>query len=289
MSLLKIVPNKSIVKSKTNHHLINEEIAITANIDIPQQVESEKKLECTPIANDLNERLSQVPNVVFSDIPSDTKELIALEDINSPPKDLVINENILTIDVVNKTLSDQEKILNKTILEGYENWNIGFEKWKYEKSLKLYKLLHVIESCAMSVLNNSGNAFLKYLSLYKREFVEKKSELMLQKEQIISFFDKSDKARVLTNYLYQYEEWLDSILHRITVCRALILQNDNQAVIVESPRLQSLLADNRAEFNSLLAFYLGSTDKYTKYREDSSIEENKTVVWRFLIEMGCSF
>ena len=69
-----------------------------------------------------------MPNVVFSDIPSDTKELIALEDINSPPKDLVINENILTIDVVNKTLSDQEKILNKTILEGYENWNIGFEK-----------------------------------------------------------------------------------------------------------------------------------------------------------------
>ena len=275
MSLLKIVPNKSIVKSKTNHHLINEEIAITANIDIPQQVESEKKLECTPIANDLNERLSQVPNVVFSDIPSDTKELIALEDINSPPKDLVINENILTIDVVNKTLSDQEKILNKTILEGYENWNIGFEKWKYEKSLKLYKLLHVIESCAMSVLNNSGNAFLKYLSLYKREFVEKKSELMLQKEQIISFFDKSDKARVLTNYLYQYEEWLDSILHRITVCRALILQNDNQAVIVESPRLPSLLADNRAEFNSLLAFYLGSTDKYNKFRDDLSIEENK--------------
>ncbi len=280
MSLLKTLPNESILKPKNNHHLINKEIFIVADIDILQQVESEKELECIPIANDLNERQSQESNGVIADISSNAKDLIAGEDISSPQKASLINENgidenISILDAANKTSPDQEKILNKNILEEYENWSIGFEKWKYEKNLKLCKLLYVIESCSMSVLNNSGHAFLKYLALYEQEFVEKKSELIVQKEKIISFFEKSDQVAILVNYLSQYEKCLDSILYRVTVCRALILRDDNGVVITESVRLPSLLADNRAEFNSLLAFYLGSTDKYNKFRDDLRFEENK--------------
>ncbi|MFM2322547.1 MAG: hypothetical protein RLZZ225_700, partial [Pseudomonadota bacterium] len=279
MGLLKTAPSKSIIKP-INNHAINKENFIDVDIDISQQVDSEKELGAVSISHDVNECEYQQSNLVVADISLDVKKLTVCEDINSRSAaslihELGVDENIPTLDVVNKISSDEANGLNKAVLDEYESWNIGFEKWKYEKNLKSYKLFHVIESCSTSVLTNTANAFLKYLSLYKREFIEKKSELIAQKEQIISFFEKSDKTSMLVNYLYQYEEWLDSILHRITICRALIQQNDDKAVVVESPRLPSLLADNRAEFNSLLAFYLGSADKYNKFRDDLSFEEDK--------------
>lgn len=284
MSLLKILPSEANIKfKKANKDLVLEKTNLAEdrdNRDICSYLKSEESVENRVVFGDLNESQLQVPNIIVDAFPEYAENLMTSENVNNLQEASVSNENSVDATIamassVNKTSFNQANILNKIILDEYENWNIEFEKWKYEKNLKLYKLFHVIESCSMSVLMNTANAFLKYLSFYEREFVEKKSELIAQKEQIISFFEKSDKITILINYLCQHEKWLDSVFHRIAICRAIIHQNDNEAVTAEFPRLPSLLADNRAEFNSLLAFYLGSADKYNKFRDDLAFEEGK--------------
>jgi hypothetical protein len=200
-------------------------------------------------------------------------DLISNQELLNVEKTLT-EENIL-IEAPQKNLSNNSNSINITLLQDYEIWKLEFDKWKHEKNIQLYKLFHIIESCSKSVLNNSANAFLKYLSLHQYELVEKHSELKKRQNQIISFFKDSAKSKLFTSYLTQYQKWFDEIFQRIIVCRTLILQNEQNSVIQESSRLSSHFADNRAEFNNLLTFYLGATDRYNKLRDNLSDEENK--------------
>ncbi|MFZ0219050.1 MAG: hypothetical protein WAL30_02450 [Candidatus Aquirickettsiella sp.] len=84
--------------------------------------------------------------------------------------------------------SPEKNLLNITVLQNYEIWNLEFEKWKSEKHKQLYELFHIIESCSKLVLNTSGHAFLKYLSLYHKEFVDKNDELRKHKSEILVYF-----------------------------------------------------------------------------------------------------
>ncbi|MGC1854852.1 MAG: hypothetical protein WA659_05730 [Candidatus Aquirickettsiella sp.] len=182
-------------------------------------------------------------------------------------------EENIPIEAIQGNLSNNSNLANKTFLVDYEDWNLDFEKWKNENQTKLYELFHIVESCSKSVLNGSGKAFLKCLSQYQKEFSAKNDELRMKKSQISLYFEGSNQ--VLLSYLAQYQKWFDEIFHRIILCRTLILQNENDPVVQESPRLPSALADNRAEFKNLLTFYLGATDEYNKLRDDLIIEENK--------------
>ncbi|WP_342220181.1 hypothetical protein [Rickettsiella endosymbiont of Miltochrista miniata] len=183
-------------------------------------------------------------------------------------------ESLLT-EFTEENLSNNSNLASKNLLEDYERWNVDFEVWKNEKHTKLYELFHIIETCSKSVLDSSAKAFLTCLSFYQEECAVKNDELRMKENQITPYFKSSNQTKVMISYLSQYQKWFDEVFHRILLCRTLILQNEDNPVVQESPRLPSPLADNRAEFKNLLTFYLGATDKYNKFRDDLISEENE--------------
>lgn len=186
------------------------------------------------------------------------------------------DENIIFESSIEK-LSNNSDLISVTLIQDYETWDFEFGKWKNEKNIKMYELFHIIESCSKTVLTSSDKAFLKCLSLYQKELSDKNDELREKKNQITICFKDSNQARIVTSYLAQYQKWFDEIFQRIILCKTLILQNENDPVVQESPRLPSSSADNRAEFKNLLTFYLSATNKYNKFRNDLISEENKLI------------
>jgi hypothetical protein len=162
----------------------------------------------------------------------------------------------------------------KTLLQDYEAWDLEFEKWKNEFNLKLYELFHIIESGSKAVLHGSSKAFLNCLSRYQKE-VSEKNDILKEKKNQISLYLKDSNQTLIINYLAQRQKWFDEIFQRIILCRTLIQQNEDDPEVQATPRLPSALADNRAEFNNLLAFYLGATDKYNKFLDKLTSEEAK--------------
>lgn len=173
-----------------------------------------------------------------------------------------------------ETQFDDANQCRKTLLQDYEAWDLEFEKWKNEFNSKLYELFHIIESGSKAVLNGSSKAFLKCLSRYQEEVSEKNDILKEKKNQISLYLNDSNQTLII-NYLAQRQKWFDEIFQRIILCRTLIQQNEDDPEVQATPRLPSALADNRAEFNNLLTFYLGATDKYNKFRDKLTSEEAK--------------
>ncbi|MFI0455692.1 MAG: hypothetical protein ACH34P_05450 [Candidatus Rickettsiella isopodorum] len=206
------------------------------------------------------------------------RELELNEDLLNNQEPLNVEKKLIEeeifIDASLNNRSNNSGLPDMTLLQDYEAWNFEFEKWKNDKNAQLYKLFHIIENCSKTVLMSSANAFLKYLSLHQNDLIEKNDELNKRKNQISSFFNDPAKNKLFISYLTQYLNWFDEIFQRIIVCRTLILQNEQNPEIQESPRLPSSFANNRAEFNNLLTFYLGATDKYNKFR-DNLINEEK--------------
>lgn len=173
-----------------------------------------------------------------------------------------------------ETQFDDANQCRKALLQDYEAWDLEFEKWKNEFNSKLYELFHIIESGSKAVLNGSSKAFLKCLSRYQEEVSEKNDILKEKKNQISLYLNDSNQTLII-NYLAQRQKWFDEIFQRIILCRTLIQQNEDDPEVQATPRLRSALADNRAEFNNLLTFYLGATDKYNKFRDKLTSEEAK--------------
>jgi hypothetical protein len=222
---------------------------------------SNDKMEVIPFNTKINNELQ-----TFNEDVINQSRLDAEEKFTEKSK---VFEASQEISLGNNDVSDVIK------LQVYEAWDVEFEKWKNVQNPKLYELFHVIESCSKSVLNGSNKAFLKCLSLYQKECADKNDELKEKKNQIDLYLKNSKEGEIVITYLAQHQKWFDEIFQRIALCRTLILQNEEGLVIQESPRLPSALADNRAEFNNLLTFYLGATDKYNKFRDDLISEENK--------------
>lgn len=177
-------------------------------------------------------------------------------------------------DISYETQFDDANQGRKTLLQDYEAWDLEFEKWKNEFNSKRYELFHIIESGSKAVLNGSSKAFLKCLSRYQEEVSEKNDILKEKKNQIGLYLNDSNQTLII-NYLAQRQKWFDEIFQRIILCRTLIQQNEDDPEVQATPRLPSALADNRAEFNNLLTFYLGATDKYNKFRDKLTSEEAK--------------
>lgn len=201
------------------------------------------------------------------------EDLINNQEPLNVEKKLIEEEIFIEASLNNR--SNNSSLPDMTLLQDYEAWNFEFEKWKNDKHTQLYKLFHIIENCSKTVLMSSANAFLKYLSLHQNDLIEKNDELNKRKNQISYFFNDLAKNKLFISYLTQYLKWFDEIFQRIIVCRTLILQNEQNPEIQESPRLPSSFANNRAEFNNLLTFYLGATDKYNKFRDNLINEESK--------------
>jgi hypothetical protein len=284
IDFLKKVSNKTFNNSKQ-----------TLFADKEKNFSKDEKEIALPLVQSLSEDGKEIPVISLGE--EATKKLIPISSFTAKSRnneneqlninrDSICNQESVTIE---KKLTEenilfepsQENPSNNlnlpevTLLQNYEVWDLEFGKWKNEKNAKLYELFHIIESCSKLVLNSSDKAFLKYLSLYQKELSDKNDELKEKKNQIIFYFKSSNQARIVINYLFQYQKWFDEIFQRIILCRTLILQNENDPVVRESPRLPSSLADHRAEFNNLLTFYVGATDKYNKFRDNLINEESK--------------
>lgn len=218
-----------------------------------------------------------IPVIVSENADNEKNQPDFNQEAEVKQEQIIVEEKLkaesISIEVAQKNPSNNSNAASKTLLEDYENWSIDFDQWKNENHTKLYELFHIIETCSKSILNNSDKAFLECLSLYQKELSAKNDELRKKKYLINPYLEGSNQA--LLSYFAKYQKWFDEIFRRIILCRTLILQNENDPVVQESPRLTSALADNRAEFNSLLTFYLGATDKYNKFRDDLISEEDK--------------
>ncbi len=265
INLLKKTSNKKVNNLKQNFSTFTigkntHDDNINVNLPHSDQLIEMTKLEAAENFSDTQvEKI--VPTIFKSQSTDNEDEQRDLkEDLTSIQEHLNFEKKLetenLSIAVTQENLSNNFNLDNKIFLENYESWNINFEKWKNEKHIKLYELFHIVESCSKTVLNNSANAFLKYLFLHQNELFEKNTELKNCQSKIILFFKDSAQSLLFINYLTQYQEWFDEVIQRIIVCRTLILQNEENPVIQESPRLPSALANNRAEFYNLLTFYL---------------------------------
>ncbi len=224
-----------------------------------------------------NEKIEVTSLATIEDKQQQTCDEISIYGV-SINQELLDSENKLTekdTKISYETQFDNANQSRKAILQDYETRDLEFEKWKNEFNSKPYELFHVIESCSKTILNGSGKAFLKCLSLYQKEVSEKNDILKEKKNQISLYLKDSNQAPLVANYLAQRQKWFDEILQRITRCRTLILQNEDDPEVQASPRLPSALADNRAEFNNLLTFYLRATDKYNKFCDKLISEEVK--------------
>lgn len=254
----------SSVKRKNPDEFDNEVILSSSSLLLLNtEITMQKVKEIKEDTNSIN--LEKEP-LLFSN------DLICNQEISDVKKELT-KENV-TIEDPSKFFSNNSNF-DITLLQDFETWNLEIENWKNDKHIQLYKLFNIIENCSRAVLINTGNAFLKYLSLHQNDLIEKNDECKKRKDQIISLFNDPAKIKFFTDYLLQYLKWFDEIFERINVCRILILQNEHNSEIKVSPRLPSSFADNRAEFNNLLTFYLRATDKYNKSQDNLVKEENK--------------
>lgn len=284
INFFKKIQNKTFNNSKQTLPSVKERSSSDDDKEVvlsrTMQLKVKEDVEIIPDKNLLEVHVEKIIPIFTTKCSDDEKAPLSLsKDLMRKQESLTIEKESIekneSIDVEQENLSKNSNLTNITLLQDYEFWKLEFDKWKNEKNTQLYKLFHIIESCSKSVLDNSANAFLKYLSLHQYELVEKHSEIKKRQNQIISFFKDSAKSKVFAGYLTQYQKWFDETFHRIIICRTLILQNEQNSVIQESPRLPSSFADNRAEFNNLLTFYLGATDRYNKLRDDLMDEENK--------------
>lgn len=221
--------------------------------------------------------LSQKTKVSLSFTSTRQKQHVNEISINN--QDFLNTENNLEEDTLSFELSQGEGINNSELsnvafLKAYETWNLEFEQWKNEKNVRLYELFHMIENCSKVILNSTDQAFLKCLFLYEKELTDKNDSLKEKENEISLYLKNSSQVGMVVNYFAQRQKWFDEIFQRIIFCRALLLQNKD-LVIQECPRFPSALADNRAEFNRLLTFYLSATHKYNKFRDNLFNEENK--------------
>lgn len=164
--------------------------------------------------------------------------------------------------------------LNDNLLKVYEIWSLEFEKWKNEKQIHINKLFYIIETCSSIILKTSHHAFLKYLSLYQNELLTKNNELKYYEGQLFFYFQNSTNSNLMQNYLNQHQQWFDECFQRIDFSRGLLLHSKND-FHHEACQLSGSFADNRAEFNNLLIFYLKVTDEYNKCRNHLIDEENR--------------
>lgn len=271
---------RTFPKSKQTFSAIKEKNSSVEGkgIDLADSIQLIERVKDEAAGNSNGAQMEKVTPVFTAKCANGSEPLNLKPDLASNQEPLN-DEKKLTDE--NKLIEESKKNLsnanpnNINLLKDYETWNLEFEKWKGEKHTRLYELFHIIESCSKSVLYNSDKAFLKCLALYQKEFFDKNNELKEKANQINLYFKSSNHAKIMISYLFQYQKWFDEIFQRIIFCRTLIFQNEDNPIVQESPRLPSSLADNRAEFKSLLTFYLGATDRHNKFRDDLIREENK--------------
>ncbi|MES2998631.1 MAG: hypothetical protein V4700_04840 [Pseudomonadota bacterium] len=161
-------------------------------------------------------------------------------------------------------------------------WDNEFEKWKVKKDSALASIFYAIEQCSIIVLTRTIPAFLKILHCYAEDLSIKKTELKAQQHRVDVCFLEIDANNPIKNYLFQNEQWFESLLARIDACikflHACLIKNnqinsDNSENINQS--LQFLHSPRPPEFDRLLASYLGSVVTYNKTKETLIHEENK--------------
>lgn len=166
----------------------------------------------------------------------------------------------------------------KDSLKDITDWLEKFQEWKFEKNTPLFALFVAIENCSIADLRITKTAFLKCLTLYEMELNEKRSEFNFLQNKAKDFFN--GRADSLPNCLASIQ-WIDISLAKISSCKELIHQNDNDEMIA-SASSETQCIEN---LSSLLALYVRSAVKYDRLRHDYADEKyNKDDIHRFFIK-----
>ena len=166
-------------------------------------------------------------------------------------------------------------------LNKLHEWNVGLEIWKRKRYFYLDNLFNTIEKCSFSILNKTAAIFLKILSYYEREFIDKKQELKHQQSKLNTFFQYPlSCVAPIKNFMVYYEQSFENVLARLSACTHYVLQSSEKYnfIIGNSFSANIFYApyfSTNQVVNNLLADYLNYFIIYTKTKNRLILEESK--------------
>ncbi|MES2141794.1 MAG: hypothetical protein V4471_02770 [Pseudomonadota bacterium] len=183
---------------------------------------------------------------------------------------------------INSETSCSENAVYELIeLRRFSEWNAELEVWRRKRYFYLDNIFSTVEKCSFSILNKTTTVFLKILSYYEKEFIDKKQELKHQQYKLDTFFQYPLSCiESIKNLMIYYEQSFENVLARLSACAYYLLQSSEKYnFVVDNNFVANVFCapyfPANQVVNNLLADYLNYFIIYTKNKNRLVLEEKK--------------